>query len=154
MPNKLIPVAVPWKVSPSISGIHICIEEDGDCVVRCEAYSRLEPNPWSGRVSLLLGAAGWVRTYPLVGGRDTLPERGFDSSALPNHLSPEQFVAEWVACCQCPDPGVYQVAESLWLAETNGQKWSLEHFVVSGRDMWFECLSRSFAWEKIERQPG
>jgi hypothetical protein len=149
--QNLLPIEVPWCISPSISHLTIYGEEDGNTVICANTYSVLDKNNFEDeRVRLTFKSCSFIRTYPTFG--DDLKTHGYISSfeeIVRNNpeLYLKEFREKWIETSFCPDSGVYEVENSLWLIQVHGNKWNLKHFIIQGHDSWVELLAEEVKWE-------
>ncbi|MBI1191035.1 MAG: hypothetical protein GC200_10190 [Tepidisphaera sp.] len=57
----------------------------------------------------------------------------------------KRFRDAWIATGICPDPGVYEVRGSAWLAEC-GIEEGYAHLVVRGHDVFVEAIASRWSW--------
>lgn len=165
--NLAHPVAVPWMISPSVSGLEIRLSENGDTVVEADVAT-LPPEGDPGgelpnrRVEVVFAAGQWLRAHPAASDEEPIPPRTFDWSAVPFRQAQgpeldtmlEDFRAAWIRSQVCPDPGVYEILSSSWLRETGASRFGCHHYVVCGRDLWMEVLSAAgFSWRWSKAAP-
>ncbi|MBP0491796.1 hypothetical protein [Roseomonas indoligenes] len=172
--NRLAALPVPWKISPSggIIGVH-ATEEGlsaslrvflGPHVAEAE-IARLEEagetedaafNEAGYRTVLVtFRRFGGCRVQPQLS-REPLPEPGqFDFSGIAQPgdrdeagRTPRQ---RWEADNLCPDPGMYEVHQSDWRAETANAEPGLRHWLIVGHSAILEALASDYSWEYLAR---
>src|SRR5450755_2494079 len=110
--NVLIPLAVPWMISPS-SGLRLEAAEEGDAIVRfaglfLDGGPELVRRPL--RVSFSPGAC--ARILPAHPGGAIIDEAAFDTSRIPFRYKPggdmqrlrKEKRSSWQATTLAPDP--------------------------------------------------
>jgi hypothetical protein len=113
MKNQLIDLAVPWMISPSISGFHITTEENRDTIVKANLI-HLMPNVGIERAfieqrsSLIFERGQWVRLHP----GNTFEDAQFEASQIKDALKSKNFnlarmsasewQEKWIADGICP----------------------------------------------------
>jgi len=156
--GKLSAVEVPWLVSPSVPEIRVTVEENNDAVATFDVAVLPENDPLaaelvSRRVEVHFKAGQWLRTYPAIDDANVVPPDLFDwgeiqlsgdDVAKEDHLI--EFRKRWIATGVCPNPGIYEVRSSTWLAESRADRFKCKHFVVVGHDMWIEVLCKGISW--------
>lgn len=56
----------------------------------------------------------------------------------------------WKTTGNCPNPRVYEVANSHWLDELMYPESGLRHFVIEGHDAYFELIADGFTWHRLQ----
>lgn len=156
---SIIPLDVPWMVSPSVSGLVVRLEEAGDTKVWFNASLKsgvdprgVIPNLENPRVVVTFTSGMWASFWPTTGDEGAIDFRVYDQSRLPlAQTSPEEYLDAldvlWVRNQRCPNPGVFEIESSAWLAESGASRYGCRHYVVGGREARFEVLARGFSWE-------
>ena len=166
------PLECEWCISPSASDIEVRAAEDGDCIVStlvvvppkdstvAEHSGRLVTK----RTRLRFEAAGWVRLCPSYSDRETIEPGRFDFSNVPFHdafLTAEQTnfsttfnlhdheYKAWVATGICPNPGVYEIKNSTWLAQSGAIRCGCKDYGIEGREMLVEILAQQLHLEPL-----
>src|SRR5688500_9327152 len=139
MPDaKVIALRTDWMISPAVYSLEVRITENGDTEVEAD----VELLNGSARLAVLFRAGQWERVWPADRDESTLPRSRFDLSSIPaagitvTGSYVDHFRELWTQNGACPDPGIYEVIDSTWLAETNAARFGCRHFVLRGRDMW------------------
>lgn len=160
MKQKLIPIEVPWMISPSVSDIHVSIQENGKTQIAVDVCVLSAKNPLEDelddkRILIEFSIAQWVRTYPVVNDESIYTE-DFDLSQI-NLLDSEnleeslaKFRQQWFESGICPDTLFYSVKNSIWEKETGSQFWGCNHYIIIGHDFWLELLAKSYSWIWVE----
>jgi hypothetical protein len=130
MQNILQPMRVPWMISPSVSGIQLHIEENGDSIARFQATTLPDLVPPGARpdglqVEVLFKAGQWVRTAPAFSDQSAVNRAMFSWDKVPfsqqGNFDPDTYLVEsrrlWVSTGICPNPEFYEVEASAWVQE-------------------------------------
>jgi len=159
MTKRIVPLEVPWMISPSVSAFGLSASEGGDCeivaavaVIRAPESAADEPSAVRVRVR----AGGWIRMSPMLD--DTDPTRSwsgysradvFDWSGedIDEYLA--EFKRRWEASGVCPDPRAYEVVGSQWIRDVGAERFGVKHFVLVGHDAWIEVLGKELSWEWV-----
>lgn len=159
MKPQLIPLVVPWMISPSVSFMKWVAEEDGDAVVEFEIAmldDRGDGTPPANRVRIVFVGGQWLRTFPAASDLESMPPDLYGTDHIPlNSLYVEsdylaRFDAMWRDAGACPDPRAYEVSGSEWLETSGGARFGCRHYVLVGHDGWGEVLAKSYTWEYLE----
>lgn len=155
--GKLVIVKLPWTISSSVSDLRVEIIENGDTYISAEAAvlpeeGKMEKALEYRRVLLVFAAGQWVKTEPAYDDRHIFPPGRFEEAEQKrfDFLSLEgrrEYRKEWVNSGICPDSRIYTVENSLWLRETNAERFGCHHYVLKGLDMWVELLAKSIQWQ-------
>ena len=122
--KKLIPLNVPWMISPSMANLKLMSEENGRTLVQFfglfgfepldekEATKsdlghgtrglKLDPSVKGGRhqlISLVFKNVGWLLRNPQHSDRDVIDETMFDWSNIRGRIGVGEGVAEWQKRC-------------------------------------------------------
>ena len=149
--NELIALPVPWMISPSAPDLEVTSHENGDTIVLASIAlpaERKPPSVLAGAVRITLAAGLWVRVAPTLLDSD-IPER-FRKMEIDRSI----FKAQWISSGICPDPGIYRVENSAWLAEEKLAVGKWKHFLIHGHDSWAEILAVDCTWEFVEENTG
>jgi hypothetical protein len=158
--GRLVPLQVPWMLSPSVPEIRLTVVEDGDAIAMFDAAVLPESEDASfaalvsRRVEMRFKAGQWVRTSPSFADADIIPPGLFDRSALDALLGDPadaewvvSFRRRWVADGICPDPRAYEIQGSRWLVESGALRFGCQHYVLTGHDIWLEVLCLGLTWQ-------
>lgn len=96
-----------------------------------------------------------IRTLPAFSDSQVIEESRYDWSGVPGDLLPgEDAMANhrrtdqyWLDTGTSPDPGVYEVEGSTWLAELSDDSDGLHHYMILGRDEYVEVLAEGWSWQ-------
>ena len=157
MQTILTPCRVPWRISPSTSGVtlrHSESDVEPECSVvfgagrqrdddrtdsrrveitfeRCY-YARVGPHSDSESVEAL----GYVIEMP-----DDRPRDVWDAH--------QQYLRRWRETGLCPGPGFYIAKQSEWLVTLPDHfQQDFRHYVVDGRDGYVELIARCYKWRE------
>jgi len=97
----------------------------------------------------------WSRMYPSFSDREILNPSLFDFSSVGCGYNPVHdidkwlsgFRQEWRRTSICPDPGFYQVKDSLWIQEIKANESEYKHFIIKGHDAYVEVIAQDWSWE-------
>jgi len=180
---KLVPLPVPWQVSPSTPCLRLVESESAsDTELHFVGYFGLQEategfegtkgravvmvvddphaaplGPANGpyqlvKITFEIGIA--ARMTPSHDDREVIASEAFDFGALPDAelgQNPkawvEQFRQRWTSTGLCPDPRAYEIVNSQWLLEADGEKSRLHHYIFLGHDAFAEILARAWRWE-------
>lgn len=150
---KLIPMSVPWQVSPSVSRLRLSVSESEEPTrVWANANFLEKGGAHSKRIVVSFGRALHARFSPSWSDVEVIPETDFDWSGVPeldveDLGSPQSaFERKWIAANECPDSGFYEVLDSSWISDVNGRV-SLRHFLIVGHDAFVQVLADGWEWE-------
>jgi hypothetical protein len=98
----------------------------------------------------------WTQLSPSVSETETVREEDYDWSALPTVMLPGETLHEnlartrklWLASGTCPNPGMYEVQFSPWLASlglASQPKW--KHYLLLGSDGYVEIIAQGWEWK-------
>ncbi|MFO1114449.1 MAG: hypothetical protein U1E28_02095 [Beijerinckiaceae bacterium] len=95
------------------------------------------------------------RTRAAISDREVIAEADYDWSAVPGALRVgENAVANikratdyWILTGMSPDPGVYEIKQSPWVAEVSLGADNLRHYMVVGDDDSVDVLAKGWDWE-------
>lgn len=181
---QLIPVIVPWQISPSVPNIeiqrkigsqypssvtfiaHFKCDEPPTHPAISEANQIIKPSPkfepssMEIRAPFRLVRVNLVEGYqadmhPAVSDLEVIPENAYDWSEVTSSLMPNETIEQnlertcssWLYSGVCPDPGMYEVKNSLWLAELGEQANGLHHYLLLGHDEYIQILAKAWTWE-------
>ena len=96
-----------------------------------------------------------MRTTPAFSDGEVIEEDAYDWSSVPGDLRPgedaknnrERRNRYWLETGTSPDPGVYEVAGSPWLAELGEDAEGLHHYMILGNDDYVEVLAEGWSWQ-------
>lgn len=96
-----------------------------------------------------------MRTVPAHADGEVIDEDAYDWSAVPGDLRPgedakanhERRNRYWLETGTSPDPGVYEVEGSSWLAEFGDHGMGLHHYMILGNDDYVEVLAEGWSWQ-------
>ncbi len=146
---QLIPVTVPWMIDASTPYLRLEAAEGEEAVLRFAAQFRVrhdgEPAGGSDSVKVVDSpyasapsrAAAPDAPYRLV--RATFRPGGAWARLAPAHSGRSP-----------PDPRMYEVQDSEWLAGLGRAARGLKHFIALGHDVVAEVLASTWSWE-VER---
>jgi hypothetical protein len=108
-------------------------------------------------VRVVFGKAHWLRLSPGVSESQVLDEAAYDWSAVPSSLGAGETVYEnvqrvralWLETGVCPDPRMYEVKFSPWLAElrlSQAEGWS--HYLLAGSEGYLEVIAQGWEWRQ------
>ena len=173
--NKLLPVRVPWMVSPSTSFLELLARASSDAgaavslvgyfALRDEATTQVpgqglvEESATSGpyqRVLIAFSHAAWSRM-------SSRPQHdshfaGFDRTAIPLQWTPELSVnkwghdvrREWRRTGLCPDPQMYEVEGSCLLESVCGRNAAeYKHVHIVGHDVLVDVIATAWSWKEL-----
>ena len=111
--------------------------------------------PVYGLVRLTFEKVVSARCMPAFSEREILNPEEFDVSAIP-YATPSEDVGAWLSNFHslwlktgyCPDPRVYRVESSHWIA--NLKLRNVEHFVIEGHDEYLELIAERWRWDEVE----
>lgn len=156
---RLVPVEVPWMVSPSGGIVELrTFEAEPTQIVVVVSWGPLSDTQDNSRCDhvRLTFDAGWVRKTPIQGQSPVMFEGAFDCADVPlvnissqPESALEAFQQRWRESGTCPDPRVYRVEGSRWVSEAGALKGRCIHFLVLGQDAYAEVLSNAWAWERV-----
>ncbi|MCR6477911.1 hypothetical protein NU688_17240 [Variovorax sp. ZS18.2.2] len=118
----------------------------------------VESSDWHGSrhrlVQLEFSSCIQVRQTPAFSDAEVVEEEGYDWSFVPSnmreHETPEDCVQRvhdlWMSKGTCPDPGMYEVEGSLWLASL-GHPRNARHFLLLGHDEYLEVIASDWKWK-------
>lgn len=148
---KLIPIRVPWQVSPSVPALELFVSEveaptrvSANVNFLNDGFGRME------RVVVSFGRSVHARFMPSWSDKEVVREVDYDWSAVPAHsgvADPNEnpFLQRWREQGTCPDSGFYEVGNSNWLLEVNTRR-PLRHFLILGHDAYIEVLAKDWEW--------
>jgi hypothetical protein len=92
---------------------------------------------------------------PAVSDLEIIQEEAYDWSKVPGSLLPSETIeeniertcAEWLETKLCPDPGMYEVKNSPWLAELGEKAAGLKHYILLGSDEYLQVIAKQWKWE-------
>lgn len=157
----VVPLDVPWMVSPSVSGMKVEIEENGDTRVFFNVSVRQGveprgqvPDPSNPRVVVTFASGQWVSFCPASGDEGTIDFSIYDQAKLPlASVSPDKYLNAldvlWVRAQRCPNPGIFEIESSDWVERTGAIRYDCRHYVIGGRDARLEVLARGFSWRYV-----
>ncbi len=133
---------------------------DGTAVEVVYETHEFHPTPLSTRVPfrmvrIMFDDGRKFRILPAVSDGEIIRESAYDWSAVSGALLPdetsEQNVARaratWLSSGLCPDPGMYEVQHSPWLAELGANGAGLRHYILLGDDEYAEVIAQDCGWE-------
>ncbi len=96
-----------------------------------------------------------MRTVPAFSDGEVIEEDAYDWSCVPGDLRPgEDAMANrerrnryWLETGTSPDPGVYEIDGSPWLAELGERGRGLHHYMILGNDDYVEVLAEGWSWQ-------
>jgi hypothetical protein len=154
--GKLVPLKLPWMISPSVSDLRVQIVENGDATISAEVAVLPQTDPLANaladsRVLLIFSSGQWVRTEPSFGDIEVIPPGMFERTLRFNtshdfHDQIREFRQDWLSSGICPISNIYSVENSLWIREQNAARFGCQHYVIEGHDMWVELIAQSFQW--------
>ena len=118
----------------------------------------IEAPDWRGArhrlVQLEFSDCMQVRQTPAFADAEVLQEDAYDWSLVPSNMREDETVEAciqrihdlWLATGACPDPGMYEVEGSPWLASL-GHPRDARHFVVLGHDDYLEVIASGWRWK-------
>lgn len=160
--GRLLVVPVPWLVSPSVPGLKIEVTENADARAIFNVLALAQETDGSELVhrgvDLRFEHGQWVRTHPPADDAEPLADGYFDRGSVEQTAILDgsdwgrDFKDTWRSRGMCPDPGFYEVADSVWLAEENAVRFGCRHFVLVAHDLWVEVLCMGIAWQWAKPQ--
>jgi len=95
-----------------------------------------------------------VRQTPAFADAEVVPEEMYDWSLVPSGIREDETVEAcvqrvhdlWLATGACPDPGMYEVEGSTWLASL-GHPRHARHFLLLGHDDYLEVIASGWKWK-------
>jgi len=96
-----------------------------------------------------------ARMLPAVSDHVVFDVSGFDTTHVPGSDLLLKDYATWLADFQnswlrsgkCPDPRVYEVKNSRWIAGLGRPAEQWRHIVIEGHDSYVEVIARGWTWE-------
>lgn len=109
----------------------------------------------SDRINLLFEAGVYARFCPSFSDREVVQVEIFDWSEVRGRQQlgetisawKERFLSEWLDTSICPNPRMYEVQSSLWLAEVWPDVANFKHFLLLGHDVYVEVIAQGWRWE-------
>lgn len=163
---KLVPVKVPWQVSPSTPNLQLAaLESSSFCEVKLVAYFALGeekigmldnvPSDFFQCLKLTFEGEIWIKMSPAYEDINVIDESIYDWSAVTFRYTPrqdperwiQQFRNEWRRTFLCPNPRMYEVEWSSWLEETGIENHESKHYLILGHDAYIEILAETWKWE-------
>lgn len=161
--NILVPLQVPWMVSPSVSDIHTHIIETGNTLVSFDVSILSQSGSYldeleTRRVEVRFRSGQWFRSSPIIDDSEGIPVGLFDRSEIryPEHHASDEVSRwmekrkQWHETGFSPNPSIYEVYLSNWIEQNHALGFGLKHYVIEGHDLWLEVLAKDFSWEWIE----
>ena len=174
----LVPVSVPWAISPSVPYLRLNSTAEGRPFAatfigffKCEPSLRHEgrvvisdPGPFvqaetakgsSHRlVQVVFNDGLQSRRRPAFSEHEILAEALYDWSLIPSGIRDEETAEEsvarvsgmWLSTGICPDPSMYEVRGSKWLAELQLAEGEWRHYILLGHDDYVEVVARDWRW--------
>src|SRR5262249_52922463 len=153
---RLIPIKVPWQVSPSVSRLRLSVAESEEPTrVWADVNTLREKGAEAKRIIVSFGRALRARFSPAWSDAEVIREGHFDWSAVPKldledlNKAQSEFQRSWRETGECPDSGFYEVEGSLWASDERARA-SLRHFLIVGNDAFVEVLADAWEWEVAE----
>lgn len=170
--SRLSPVDVPWQVSPTTPYLRLRVSEsdhDQPTEVSFVGYygpvalpnwepgqpKQPEARPSSYHLRVIFEQGRWARFSPALLDADPIDESRYDVQALrlyddvsrPVHERVKAGWDAWRRAGRCPDPHMYEVTESEWLRDLDGQAHGLAHFIIVGHDSFVEVVAKGWRVE-------
>ena len=152
VPNQILkPVRAPWALSVSMAILKLChVEEEWTCCV--DSWGHEIPNdeeyqnPVRIRISFRNGCAS--RLTPITD-RYWFEALGRVEGDIPSDR--DDFRVKWRADGICPDPQMYEIINSAWVASFAGKLQPVRHWIICGCESYVEVLAEDWTWEKLPR---
>ena len=105
-------------------------------------------------VRIVFGRGHWVKLFPSVSETHVVPHEDYDWSAFPA-MRPGEVLHEalarrrkqWLKTGISPNPGMYEVKDSPWLASTGlAAQAQWKHYLLTGCDGGVEVLAQGWEW--------
>lgn len=97
----------------------------------------------------------WLRLSPGFSESQVLDEQAYDWSDVPGRLLPnestrealERVRSQWLQTGICPNPRMYEVGHSRWLAELKlDRRAEWRHYLIAGSEAYIEVIARDWQW--------
>ena len=106
-------------------------------------------------VRITFQGAKYTRICPAVSDQQIFSEEQYDWSAIPGARIPGESIEEtvrrrkiwWLETGLAPDSRVYEVSNSPWIAELEGDSIGCRHYILSGNDEYVEIVAKGWSWE-------
>ncbi|MDM0234736.1 hypothetical protein [Variovorax arabinosiphilus] len=117
----------------------------------------VEASDWHGSrhrlVQLEFSNCLRVRQTPAFADAEVVEEEAYDWSLVPSNMREDETAEAcvqrihdlWLSTGACPDPGMYEVEGSLWLAAL-GHPCDARHFLLLGHDDYLDVIASSWKW--------
>lgn len=161
----LIPVKMPWRISPNHSGMQLSIGEYQTAyateVTLQASICIVEPdsNRWEFHaIRIGFGTAVAAKLVPYFAEQYPL-----DCSLYEGHITAEQSPTvaklddffremdrEWTETGMCPDSGLYKVEKSEWIEQLKLPPLEASHYLLIGREALIEIITGDkIIWNSI-----
>lgn len=173
----LIPVSAPWEIELATPRLSLQAFESasdppvtvGMWVERFDLMNRSSPNnktvqtiEWrTARIKVTFERGIASRLCFGVSDAEAIREEDYDWSRIPVKLergeSLDAYVIRYDNWCaehgQCPDPRMYEVANSDWLEMLSPdlEKAGFRHFMLLGHDAYVEVVAMNWSWEECPK---
>jgi len=168
---RLIPVKVPWMVTPSTPFLQLHVSEDPhDKPSEVQFVGHLGPLAQKGKayqlIRVILEPGVWLLMRPGHADTEPIDLSQYDLCELPQRVSdPQEYVRrfrdQWRQTGLCPDPHMYELERSPWLEEARTRAERLppwlekvgtgthefKHVLISGHDYYVEVLTTGWRYE-------
>jgi hypothetical protein len=155
----LRPLSVSWMASPSVPQLKmVTLEADVNISADLELTATYVDGAQS-RVRVSFRRGDWVKWSPAYADAEVVREQAYDWTEVPRLSAGSDFPAslrrrqeDWTRTGICPDPRIYEVGNSPWLAEipwsTSGGE-DYHHYLVLGHDAYVEVLATGWRDEQL-----
>ena len=178
---QLIPVQVPWEVSPTSPYLRLrTSESDDDWPTEVTFLGYFGPvalpdwepgQPGTGtstayqHLRVVFEQGLWSCFSPGIHDADPIDRSRYDEAALPRFrdvgLTLEAYAKatweQWRTTGLCPDPGMYEVAQSTWMQAIGCAKRvhaldyarEYKHFIIEAHDSYVEVIAKAWRYESL-----
>jgi len=153
---KLLPMKVPWQISPSVSDLQLRVSETAGAIsILANVNFFHDDKADTKRLELSFNRSLHARFSPSWSDSEVIREDDFDWALVPAidpssiEESQRDFFSAWSTSGVCPDCGMYQILDSPWGDEIKGER-ALRHYLVTGHDGFIEVLADNFEWNIVQ----
>lgn len=155
MQTILHPCAVPWSISPTMSGVTLTHSES-DTEPACQVTFGAGRLTNEGRTDMRLVQIRFAECYFARTGYHSddgsiTDLHGYELSDAASPPEGEDYLdwrhRKWRSDTVCPDSGFYVAEQSAWLRSLpESFQRDSAHYVIDGRDGYVEVVARAFEW--------
>jgi hypothetical protein len=179
---KLIAVQVPWQVSPTTPYLRLRTSESDDDwptevaflgyfgPVALPDWEPGQPGTGSGtayqHLRIVFEQGLWTCLSPGIHDGDPIDRARYDEAALPGFRdsgpTPEAYIKafweRWRSTGLCPDPGMYEVAQSTWMQAVGAAermqalgyaREDYKHYIIEAHDSYVEVIAKAWRYESL-----